>query len=168
MKLFGLKRILCLGLLAQSLAVADAAGQEKVLPELKRVADKPQAEIEKFFGVPWKLTDDVFRSSRGYAYPAVRASYMNGAVEVTFLEGGARYFKIWLQKLGGKYQDYAYPKDTGTLLSQLGLDRTRTADLSNQTITRWRNLPDIYEISVFATPEGQIWYVQVLTTRIYE
>ena len=93
---------------------------------------------------------------------------MNGAIEVTYLEGGARYFKIWIQKLGGKYLDYSYPKDTGTLLGDLGLDRNTTADLSNQTVTRWRDLPDIYEINVFATAEKQIWYVHVMTSRIYE
>jgi hypothetical protein len=29
---------------------------------------------------------------------------MNGASEAAFLEGGARYLKIWIQKLSGKYQ----------------------------------------------------------------
>jgi len=93
---------------------------------------------------------------------------MNGAIEVTYLEGGARYFNIWIPKLGRKYQDYVYPKDTSTLLGDLGLDRNITADLSNQTVTRWRYLPDLYEISVFATAEKQIWYVHVSTSRIYE
>ena len=93
---------------------------------------------------------------------------MNGAVEVTYLEGGARYLTIWIQKLGGKYPDYFYPKDAWTLLGDLGLDRNSTADLSNQTVTRWRNLPGVYEIDIFSTAEKQIWYVHVLTNRIYE
>jgi hypothetical protein len=163
-----LTKIICIGLLSVFFAIDCSAAQEKVLLDLKRVADKPRPEIEKFLRVPSKLIDDVFRSTRGYTYPAVKATYMNGAIEVTYLEGGARYFKIWIQKLGGKYQDYSYPKDTGTLLGDLGLDRTITADLSNQTVTRWRDLPDIYEINVFATAEKQIWYVHVLTSRIYE
>jgi hypothetical protein len=79
-----------------------SAAQEKVLLDLKRVADKPCPEIEKVLGAPSKLIDDVFRSTRGYTYPAVRATYMNGAIEITYLEGGARYFKILIQKLGGK------------------------------------------------------------------
>jgi hypothetical protein len=168
MRFSEVKKITCMGLLSVIFAVGYAPSQEKFLLDLKRVADKPQAEVEKFFGVPSKLANDVFRSSRGYSYPAVRAGYINGAIEVTYLEGGARYFKIWLQKLGGKYQDYSYPKDAAMLLGDLGLDRNTTADFSNQTVTRWRNLPNLYEINVFATPEGQIWYVQVLTTRIYE
>lgn len=168
MKIVGLKGVICIGLFSVLFVIDYSAAQEKVLLDLKRVADKPRPEIEKILGVPSKLVDDVFRSTRGYTYPAVRATYMNGAIEVTYLEGGARYFKIWIQKLEGKYRDYSYPKDTGTLLEDLGLDRNTTADVSNQTVTRWRNLPDLYEIDVFATAEKQIWYVHVLTSRIYE
>ena len=168
MKFTGLKEFICMGLLSIVVAIDHSAAQEKVLLDLKQVADKPRPEIDKVLGVPSKLIDDAFRSTRGYTYPAVRAIYMNGAIEVTYLEGGARYFKIWIQKLGGKYRDYSYPKDTGTLLADLGLDRNITADLSNQTVTRWRDLPDIYEINVFATAEKQIWYVHVLTSRIYQ
>jgi hypothetical protein len=168
MKFSGLKGIICLGLLSVFFAMDHSAAQEKVLLDLKRVADKPYPEIEKVLGVPSKSVDDVFRSARGYTYPAVRATYTNGAIEITYLEGGARYFTIWIQKLGGKYRDYSYPKDAATLLGDLGLDRNTTADLSNQTVTRWRYLPDLYEINVFATPENQIWYVRVLTSRIYE
>lgn len=169
MKFSGLKEIICIGLLSVIFAGdSRAAQEEKVLLDLRRVADKPPPEIEKFLGVPSKLIDDIFRSTRGYTYPAIRAIYMNGAIEVTYLEGGARYFKIWIQKLGGKYQDYSYPKDMGPLLADLGLDRNIPADFSNQTLTRWRDLPDLYEINVFTTGEKQIWYVHVLTSRIYE
>ena len=157
-----------MGLLGVFCALSISRAQEKLLLDLKRLADKPRPEIEKFLGPPSKVTDDVFRSGRGFTYPALRAAYVSGAIEVTYLEQGARYFKIWMQKLGGKYQDYAYPKDTGQLLADLGLDRNTAADLSNETVTRWRNFPDIYEVSVFATPKKQIWYVHVVTTRIYE
>ncbi|HKY08309.1 MAG TPA: hypothetical protein VJQ55_08710 [Candidatus Binatia bacterium] len=168
MRAYWLKEIILMGLLAVCCALSVSRAQEKVLLDLKRLADKPRLEVEKFLGPASKVTDDVFRSGRGYTYPALRAAYINGAVEVTYLERGARYFKIWVQKLGGKYQHYAYPKDTGRLLADLGLDQNTAADLSNETLTRWRNLPDIYEVSVFATPEKQIWYVHVVTTRIYE
>ena len=168
MKFTGLKEIVRIGLLSVFFAIGHSAAQENVLLDLRRVADKPRPEIDKILGVPAKLLDDVFRNTRGNTYPAIRATYMNGAIEITYLEGGARYFKIWIQKLGGKYQDYSYPKDTGALLADLGLDRNITADLSNQTVTRWRDLPDIYEINVFATAEKQIWYVHVMTSRIYE
>ena len=168
MKFTGFKTIVWIGLLFLFYAIDYSSAQQKLLLDLKRIADKPRPEIEKILGEPSKLVDDVFKSSRGYTYPALRASYMNGAIEVTYLEGGARYFKIWIPKLGGKYQDYVYPKDTSTLLADLGLDRNITADLSNQTVTRWRYLPDLYEISVFATAEKQIWYVHVSTSRIYE
>ena len=168
MKFTDLKKIISIGLLSVFFAIDRSAAQEKVLLDLKRVADKPRPEIEKILGVPSKLVDDVFRSARGFTYPALRATYTNGAIEVTYLEGGARYFKIWIQKLGGKYHEYSYPKDTGSLLGDLGLDRNTAAELSNQTITRWRYLPDLYEVAVFATAEKQIWYVHVLTSRIYE
>src|SRR5690606_16735708 len=120
-----------------------AAAEEKILFDLKRAADKPRAEIEKILGAPSRVVDDVFTSSRGYAYPAVRASYLGGAIEVTYLEGGARYFKIWIPKLGSRYAKYSYPKDASKLLEDLGLDRNITADLSNPTVTRWRNLPEV-------------------------
>ena len=168
MRLTGLKGIIFIGLFSVFFAVDCSAAQEKLLLDLKRVADKPRPEVEKILGLPSKLVDDVFRSSRGYTYPAVRATYMNGAIDVTYLEGGARYFKIWIQKLGGKYQEYSYPGDAATLLGDLGLDRNTEADLSNQTVTIWRYLPDIYEVHVFATAEKQIWYVHVLTSRIYQ
>src|SRR5512145_1914567 len=106
MKLTGFKGIICIRLFFIFLAIDCFAAQEKLLFDLKRVADKPRPVVEKILGPPAKLVDDVFRSSRGYTYPAVRATYMNGAVEVTYLEGGARYLKIWVQKLSGKYQQY--------------------------------------------------------------
>lgn len=170
MKIRGLKEIIGVGLISVFFAMSYSAAQEKekVLLDLKRLANKPRPEIEKFLGTPSKLIDDVFRSTRGYTYPAVRASYRNDSIEVTYLEGGARYFKIWVQKLGGKYQDYSYPEDTSMLLGDLGLDRNIAADLSNNTVTRWRDLPDVYEINIFATSEKQIWYVHVVASRIYE
>ena len=169
MEFTGLREFVCIiGLLSVVFVIDHAAAQERVLFDLKRVADKPRPEIENILGVPSKVVDDVFRGTRGSTYPAIRATYMNGAVEVTYLEEGARYLTIWIQKLGGKYQDYSYPKDAWTLLGDLGLDRNATAYFSNQTVTRWRNLPGVYEINVFATAGKQIWYVHVLTNRIYE
>ena len=169
MKIFGLKKkIIGVGLISVFFAMSYSAAQEKVLLDLKRLANKSRPEIEKFLGTPSKLIDDVFRSTRGYTYPAVRASYMNDSIEVTYLEGGARYFKIWIQKLGGRYQGYSYPEDTSMLLGDLGLDRNIAADFSNNTVTRWRDLPNIYEINFFATAEKRIWYVHVVTSRIYE
>ena len=169
MKFTRVKEIICItGLLSTFFVFDHSAAQEKVLFDLKKVADRPRPDVETILGESSKVVDDVFRGSRGSTYPATRATYMNGAVEVTYLEGGARYLTIWIQKLGGKYQDYSYPRDASTLLGDLGLDRNATADLSNQTVTRWRHLPGLYEINVFATSERQIWYVHVLTNRIYE
>ncbi len=169
MKFTGVKKIICtVGLLCTFLVFDRSAAQEKVLFDLKKVADRPRPDVETILGESSKVVDDVFRGTRGSTYPAIRATYMNGAVEVTYLEGGARYLTIWIQKLGGKYPDYFYPKDAWTLLGDLGLDRNSTADLSNQTVTRWRNLPGVYEIDIFSTAEKQIWYVHVLTNRIYE
>src|SRR5688572_7082766 len=97
MKIFGLKKIIGVGLISVFFAMGYSAAQEKILLDLKRLANKPRPEIEKFLGTPSKLIDDVFRSTRGYTYPAVRGAYMNDSIEVTYLEGGARYFKIWVQ-----------------------------------------------------------------------
>jgi hypothetical protein len=168
MKASCLKKTSCLGLVAIFCTLSVSRAQEKLLLDLKRLADKPRPEIEKFLGPASKATDDVFRSGRGFTYPAVRAVYVNDAIEVTYVEGGARYFKIWIQKLDGKYRGYAYPNDTGRLLADLGFNRNTAADFTNETLTRWRHLPDIYEVSVFATPEKRIWYVHVVTSRIYE
>src|SRR6266487_5747504 len=109
-----------------------SVAQEPLLFDLKRVADRPPPDVEKILGKPSKLVDDVFRGSRGSTYPAIRAAYMNGAIEVTYLEGGARYMTMWIQKLSRKYQGYSYPKDGWTLLGDLGLDRKTTPDFSNQ------------------------------------
>ena len=145
-----------------------SVAQEPLLFDLKRVSDRPPPDVEKILGKPSKFVDDVFRGSRGSTYPAIRAAYMNGAIEVVYLEGGARYLTIWVQKLSGRYQDYSYPKDGWKLLGDLGLDRNTTADLSNQAVTRWRDLPGIYEINIFPTAEKNLWYVQVLINRIYQ
>jgi hypothetical protein len=157
-----------IGLLSVFYVFGNFLAAEGLLFDLKRVADRPPSDVEKILGKPAKLVDDVFRGTRGNTYPAIRAAYMNGAIEVTYAEGGARYLTIWIEKLSGRYQDYSYPKDGWTLLGDLGLDRNATADFSNQTVTRWRNLPGVYEINVFATAGKQIWYVHVLTNRIYE
>jgi hypothetical protein len=164
-----LKSIICIiGLFSVFCVFGNAAAEDTPLFDLKRVADRPMPDVEKILGKPSKLVDDVFRGSRGSTSPATRAAYMNGSIEVTFLEGGARYLTIWVDKLSERYRDYSYPKDGWTLLGDLGLDRNTTADFSNQVITRWRDLPGIYEIDVFPTTEKKIWYVHVFINRIYE
>lgn len=145
-----------------------AIAQGQLLFDLKKVADRPPAEVEKILGKPSKLVDDVFRSSRGNTYPTIRAAYMNDAVAVTYIEGGARYLTISVQKLGARYRDYSYPKDGGALLGDLGLDRHSTADFSNQASTRWSDFPGIYAISIFPTAEDKISHAQVFINRIYE
>jgi len=145
-----------------------AFAQAQILFDLKQVADRPVSDVEKILGKPSKLVDDVFRSSRGNTYPAIRAAYMNGAIEITYIEGGARYLTIWLEKLSARYQDYSYPKDGGALLGDLGLDRNATADFSNQTATRWRDFPGIYEINIFPSAENKISRAHVFINRIYE
>lgn len=147
-----------------------ALAQENPLFDLKQVADKSPPHVEKILGQPPKLLDEVFRGTRGSTYQAKRGFYMNGAIEVAYMEEGARYVTVWIQKLGGKYQDYSYPKDAWTLLGDLGLDLDRnvTADISNQFTTRWRNISGIYEINVFPTAGKTIWYLHVLTNRRYE
>lgn len=141
---------------------------EALLFDVAQVVDRPPSSVEKILGKPSRQLDDVVRGRRGYTYPATRATYMNGAIEVTYIEGGARYLTIWVQKLSAKYRGYSYLKDSGRLLGDLGLDRNTSAELSDQTVIRWRDLPGIYQIDVFPTAENQIWYVHMLINRIYE
>lgn len=157
-----------IGLICVSCLLRHSVAQERVLFDLKQVADKPRHDVEQILGEPSTLSDDLFRNSRGTTYAAIRGTYLNGAVEVTYIEGGARYLRIWVQKLSGKFQNYSYPKDGWTLIGDLGLDRNATADLSNQSITRWRDFPGIYEINIFPTAERKIWYAHILTSRIYQ
>lgn len=145
-----------------------SAAQRPALLNLNELADKSRSHIEEVLEPPVTLVDDVFRSARGFTYPAIRATYQNSAIEVTYLEGGARYFKIWVQKLGEHYKVPSYPKDTSILIGDLGVDPKVPPDLSNETVIRWRYLPNLYELSIFGTPEKTIWYVHVLTSRIYE
>ena len=144
-----------------------SAAQEKLLLDLKRLADKPQSEAEKILGKPTVLREDLFRNSRGAIYPALRGTYLDGAVEVTYLEDGARYLKVWVQRLSEKYREYSYPQDAWTLLGDFGLDRKAAAEHSDHGIIRWRDFPGIYEINVFPTAERKIWYAHILTSRIY-
>jgi len=168
MRFMGLKEIISFTGLLFTLFVFDhAAAQEKFLFDLKKVADKSLLEVEKILGKPSKLVDDFFRSSRGTTYPSIRAAYMNEAIQITYIEGGARYLTIWVQKLSERYKDYSYPKDGRTLLGDLGLDRNTTPDFSDHAITRWRDLPGIYEINIFSTAENKIWYAHVFINRIY-
>ena len=148
--------------------VENSMAAEALLFDLTQVADRPAPNVEKILGKPSSLMDDFFRGRRGYSYPATRATYMNGAIQVTYIEGGARYLTIWVQKLSAKYRGYAYPKDGYRLLGDLGLDPNTNPDVSDQAITRWRDLPGIYQIDVFPTAENQIWYVHMLINRIYE
>jgi hypothetical protein len=149
------------------LVIGHAAAQQKLLLDLKQLADKPRSEAEKILGQPTALSEDLFRNSRGTVYPALRATYLDGAVEVTYLENGARYLRIWVQRLSEKYRDYSYPKDAASLLGDLGLDRNAAPDHSDHGLTRWRDFPGIYEINIFSTEERKIWYAHVLTSRIY-
>jgi hypothetical protein len=145
-----------------------SVSQERSLFDLKAVADRSAPEVEKILGKPSRTVDDIFRSARGNTYAAKRATYMNGAVEITYLESGARYLTIWVQKLSGRYQDYSYPKDGLSLLRDLGLNVSTSADISTQAASRWRDLPGIFEINVFPTGENRIGYVHVLINRIYQ
>jgi hypothetical protein len=160
--------VLIPGLLLLFFWFGQSPAQDRLLFDLKAVADRSAPEVEKILGKPSKVVDDVFRSARGNTYPAIRVTYMDGAVEITYLEGGARYFTIWVQKLSGKYQEYSYPKDGSLLLRDLGLDPNTTVDISTQVATRWQDLPGIYQINVFPTAENRIWHVRVLANRIYE
>ena len=168
MSLPTLKMISVTGFLLLLCRVGHSMAGEALLFDLTQVADRPAPNVEKILGKPSRLLDDVFRGRRGYSYPATRATYMNGSIEITYIEGGARYLTIWVQKLDAKYRGYSYPKDGWRLLGDLGLDRNTTAELSDQTVTRWRDLPGIYQIDVFPTAENQIWYVHMLINRIYE
>jgi hypothetical protein len=94
--IFTVGLLLLFGLFGRSMA------QGPLLFDLKRVADRSPPDVEKILGKPSKLLDDVFRGSRGSTYPTIRATYMNGAIEVTYIEGGARYLTIWIQKLSGR------------------------------------------------------------------
>jgi len=168
MKIAGLKEIISFtGLLFICFVFDHSAAQEKLLFDLKKVADRPPSDVEKILGKPSKLVDDSFRDSRGNIYPSIRAAYMNESIEITYIEGGARYLTIWVQKLSKGYQDYSYPKDGWTLLGDLGLDPNTTADFSNHAATRWRDLPGIYEITIFPTAENKIWHAHVFINRIY-
>jgi|GEM_PF-5682443 hypothetical protein len=168
MKFMGLKEIISVTGLLLTLFVFDySAAQEKFLFDLKKVTDRPPADVEKILGKPSKLVDDLFRSSRGNTYPSIRAAYMNEAIQITYIEGGARYLTIWIQKLSERYQRYSYPQDGRTFLGDLGLDRNTTPDFSNHAVTRWRDLPGIYEINIFPTAENKIWYAHVFINRIY-
>jgi hypothetical protein len=168
MKFMGLKEIISVTGLLLTLFVFDySAAQEKFLFDLKKVADSPLSDVEKILGKPSKLVDDLFRSSRGNTYPSIRAAYMNEAIQITYIEGGARYLTIWIQKLSERYQRYSYPQDGRTFLGDLGLDRNTTPDLSNHAVTRWRDLPGIYEINIFPTAENKILYAHVFINRIY-
>jgi hypothetical protein len=89
-----------------------SVAQERVLFDLKQIADKPRRDVEQILGEPSALADDLFRNSRGTTYAA--------------------------------------------------------ADLSNQSITRWRDFPGIYEINIFPTAERKIWYAHISTSRIYQ
>jgi hypothetical protein len=160
--------VLIPGLLLLFCWFGHSVAQERLLFDLKAVADRSASEVEKILGKPSKVVDDVFRGTRGNIYPAIRATYMNEVVEITYLEGGARYLTIWVKKLGGRYQEYSYPKDGSSLFRDPGLDPNTTTDISTQAVTKWRHLPGIYEINVFPTAEERIWYVQVLINRIYE
>ena len=160
--------VLIPGLLLLFCWFGQSLAQERLLFDLKAVADRSAPEVEKILGKPSKVLDDVFRGTRGSTYQAIRATYMNNAVEITYLEGGARYLTIWVQKLSGKYQEYSYPKDGSSLLRDLGLDPNITADISTQATSRWRDLPGIYQINVFPTAENRIGHVRVLANRIYE
>jgi hypothetical protein len=98
MKIAGLKEIISFtGLLFICFVFDYSAAQEKFLFDLKKVADRPPSDVEKILGKPSKLVDDSFRDSRGNTYPSIRAAYMNESIEITYIEGGARYLTIWVQ-----------------------------------------------------------------------
>lgn len=63
--------------------VGHSMAGEALLFDLTQVADRPAPNVEKILGKPSRLLDDVFRGRRGFSYSATRATYMNGAVEVT-------------------------------------------------------------------------------------
>ena len=169
MKITGLKQIISFTGLLFIFSVFDySTAQERFLFDLKKVADNPPPEVEKILGKPSKLVDDIFRDSRGNTYPSMRAAYMNEAIEITYIEGGARYVTIWVQKLSERYQEYSYPKDgRGTPRGSWSRSKYERLIFSNRAITRWRDLPGIYEINIFPTAENRIWYAHVFVNRIY-
>jgi hypothetical protein len=161
-----------------------AGNKENRLFDIKTVTDQNPEMVQHILGEPSELRTGTLRARDGRNYTTQEAKYKGGTVEITFVENGARYITVFVsdcaeyQRLNETmkkcvkerptgYGWYPYPKGASSLLGDLGLDRNATAEISNQVITRWRNVSGIYEISIFHLI-NHISYMYILTNRRYE
>ena len=169
----------------QATKVSPEQVQLKQLFDLKAVANQSPETVQQILGEPSELRANTFSALTGKNYRIQEGKYRGGTVDIAYIENGARYITIYLsacaeyknldertqkcvkEKHTG-YGWYLYPKGAWQLLGDLGLDKNATADFSNQFTTRWRNESGIYEINVLPTAGNKIWYVHVLTNRVYE
>lgn len=150
--------------------------------KLQDLVNKSPSAIEKVLGKPGKLIDDTYENGTK-TFKIKRGSYMNNAVEISFVDGGARWITIQLEECTNyeqlsktmkrcletksNFDTYYYPQDSSNLLKDLGLNSSLSPDFSNDYAIRYHNIGDIYEVSLFPI-QDKINYALVLTNKKYE
>lgn len=150
--------------------------------QLMDIVDKDPTQVEKLLGKPNKVTRDDFQGTYG-KYKIERASYLNDAIEIGFIDSGARWITIRLEecteweqlsktmkkckKTTSNFKGYSYSRGTSTLFKDLGLPMNAKPSFSNDYVKRYKNIDGIYEISIFPIID-RMNYVLVLSDKQYQ
>jgi hypothetical protein len=143
-------------------AQVESSNKNQVIKDIKQLFHKSPAEIEKILGkpngpiTPLQGGDHTFKLKNGKQVPVTVGTYLNGSVQINFLNGIAGH--VWIT-LNGTYK---YPADTVKLLTTYGIPVIKAPARVTPFSVDWENtFPGIYKVQ-FSTSEGRITDIGVI------
>lgn len=150
------------------------------VPQLSKLTNKSQEEVEQILGVPDSTSEGTLQG-----YDVIRNEYLVGKLEITYIEGGARYITLNLEECSKEeqlsenmtrcleyedyYKDYVFSNaGARILLSEVGIDTKDEPDFSSQSIKQWKNLHGNYEVGLYEDGKGGIKYIMIITDIKYQ
>lgn len=136
--------------------------KNQVIKDIKQLFHKSPAEVEKILGkpngpvVPLQGGNHTFKLKNGKQVPVTVGTYLNGTVQINFLNGQAGH--VWITLKG----TFKYPADTTKLLSTYGIPVIKAPARVTPFSVDWENIvPGIYKVQ-FSTSGGRITDIGVI------
>jgi len=109
------------------------------------LANKPPRDVERVLGRPEERSTEIVNSNG-------RHMYKRGSVEVVFIEGRARWIKLYNPR------HMRFHKHS---LSKLGLPSRKPTYVNRKHVMSWSNLCNLREVSLYADSKGGVSSVLV-------
>lgn len=150
------------------------------VPEIDKLAGKTRQEVKSVLGNPVEVKRETLNRVK-----VVRAEYIDGKIEIAYVDGEARYITMFLEQCSEfqevteetrrcieyepVYTDYEF-SDPGCkrLFSDMGLENPGEPGFSNWQRKSWNDLSGLQEVTVYSDGDGGIKYVNITAKGKYE